>query len=203
VDDFPAARTQFAQALQGAKDIHYVSLMLAALLAIGELLLKRGAVEQGLEWVALVRHHPASDGGTQSDAQQLLASIADTLSPGLLDTAIRRGCASDLSVAVDGALAEMARLAMQMESEHVESQALLPALPGPEPRTAAWVDPLTPREVEVLQLIAAGLSNRAIAEELVIATGTVKRYTADIYAKLGVRSRTQAVARARELKLLA
>jgi LuxR family transcriptional regulator, maltose regulon positive regulatory protein len=97
----------------------------------------------------------------------------------------------------------MARLAVQMESEHVESQALLPASPGPEQRTPARVEPLTPREGEVLQLIAAGLSNRAIAEELVIATGTVKRYTADIYAKLGVRSRTQAVARARELKLLA
>jgi LuxR family maltose regulon positive regulatory protein len=64
------------------------------------------------------------------------------------------------------------------------------------------VEPLSGREIEVLQLIAAGLSNREIAERLVIAPGTVKRHSNNIYGKLGVRSRTQAVARARELGLL-
>jgi LuxR family maltose regulon positive regulatory protein len=54
----------------------------------------------------------------------------------------------------------------------------------------------------VLRLIATGLSNRKIAEMLVVAVGTVKAHTSSIYGKLGVRSRTQAVARARELKLI-
>jgi len=62
--------------------------------------------------------------------------------------------------------------------------------------------PLTERELEVLQLLAAGLSNRAITEELVVALGTVKAHTAAIYRKLDVNSRTQAVARARELGLI-
>ena len=64
------------------------------------------------------------------------------------------------------------------------------------------VDPLSERETEVLGLIAAGLSNREIAQELVIAVGTVKRHINNIYGKLGVHSRTRAVARARELGLL-
>ena len=65
-------------------------------------------------------------------------------------------------------------------------------------RSAAWVsleEPLSGRELEVLRLIAAGLSNRDIAQELVLATGTVKKHTNNIFTKLGVRSRTQAVSR--------
>jgi len=62
--------------------------------------------------------------------------------------------------------------------------------------------PLTAREQDVLALVADGLSNREIAEKLVFSLGTVKWYVNQIYSKLGVGSRTQAVARARELNLL-
>jgi len=64
------------------------------------------------------------------------------------------------------------------------------------------VEPLTPREVEVLQLIAEGLSNREIAQKLYLSLSTVKRHNATIFGKLAVSSRTQAVARGRELGLL-
>ena len=63
------------------------------------------------------------------------------------------------------------------------------------------VEPLSQRELEVLRLIAAGLSNREIADALYIAVGTVKRHINHIYGKLGVHSRTQALVRARELDL--
>jgi LuxR family maltose regulon positive regulatory protein len=64
------------------------------------------------------------------------------------------------------------------------------------------VEPLSERELQVLRLIAAGLSNSAIGERLFITTGTVKVHASHIYSKLGVSGRVQAVAWARELDLL-
>jgi LuxR family maltose regulon positive regulatory protein len=64
------------------------------------------------------------------------------------------------------------------------------------------VEPLTDREREVLRLLAEGRSNQAIAEELVVAVGTVKRHVSNIMSKLGVQSRLEAVAHARSLNLV-
>jgi LuxR family maltose regulon positive regulatory protein len=61
---------------------------------------------------------------------------------------------------------------------------------------------LTPREVEILQLLANGYSNQDVADTLVISLHTVKHHVASVLQKLLVSSRTQAVARARELKLV-
>ncbi len=66
----------------------------------------------------------------------------------------------------------------------------------------ALIDPLSERELEVLQLVTAGMSNQEIAQKLVIAVSTVKSHTNKIFSKLDVQNRTQAVARARELNLL-
>jgi len=62
--------------------------------------------------------------------------------------------------------------------------------------------PLTERELEVLQLVADGLSDREIAQKLYLALGTVKRHLSNVYGKLNVNSRTQALSRARDLSLL-
>jgi LuxR family maltose regulon positive regulatory protein len=70
------------------------------------------------------------------------------------------------------------------------------------PLDTTLVEPLTPRELEVLHLVAAGDSNRTIAGKLYITVRTVKKHTGNIYSKLDVHSRTQAIARAHELDLL-
>jgi LuxR family maltose regulon positive regulatory protein len=70
----------------------------------------------------------------------------------------------------------------------------------PQPR--ALLDPLTPRELEIMRLICKGYSNPEIASELVVTINTIKKHTSNIYGKLGVRSRTQAIARAHQLNLL-
>ena len=69
-------------------------------------------------------------------------------------------------------------------------------------RAAPLPEPLSERELEILWLLVSGLSNREIAEQLYLAVGTVKKHTHNIYGKLGVHSRTQAVARATDLGLL-
>ena len=71
------------------------------------------------------------------------------------------------------------------------------------PRRAALPERLTPREAAVLRLLARGRTNREIAAELRVATGTVKVHVEHILAKLAVADRTQAAVRALELGLLA
>jgi LuxR family transcriptional regulator, maltose regulon positive regulatory protein len=74
--------------------------------------------------------------------------------------------------------------------------------PHPQNKLADLVELLTSRELEVLQLIANGDSNRTIAEKLVITVSAVKKHTSNIFGKLDVNSRTQALARAHQLGLL-
>ena len=64
------------------------------------------------------------------------------------------------------------------------------------------IEPLSEREIEVLHLVAQGFSNREIAEQLFIALSTVKGHNRVIFEKLQVQRRTEAVARARELRLV-
>ncbi|RPI55623.1 MAG: LuxR family transcriptional regulator, partial [Chloroflexi bacterium] len=87
-----------------------------------------------------------------------------------------------------------------------------PAPGGPEragvdaeaagPHAASLVEPLSKRELEVLRLLAAGLSNPEIAGELIVAASTVHSHCKSIYGKLGVHRRWDAVQRARELGLV-
>ena len=88
-----------------------------------------------------------------------------------------------------------------------------PAAPSPAAQREGVANPvdgaallpeaLTEREREVLQLVVDGLTNQEIADRLVISLGTVKRHISNIYGKMGVSHRTQAVAQAQALQLVA
>jgi LuxR family maltose regulon positive regulatory protein len=137
---------------------------------------------------------------TQGDAEQALSALERALSLAepegyvrtfidegepmarLLRLALSRGIAPDYVARLLAALGEEAELAF--------------------PTMESLVEPLTERELDVLRLIVAGLSNPEIAEELFIAVSTVKSHVNHIYGKLGVTSRTQAVVKAQELGLL-
>jgi ATP/maltotriose-dependent transcriptional regulator MalT len=83
---------------------------------------------------------------------------------------------------------------------------VVPERPGATEETRAsvapLVEPLTEREAEVLVLLASGRTNREIAADLFVTVGTIKAHTSNIYAKLQVRNRAEALSRARELGLL-
>jgi LuxR family transcriptional regulator, maltose regulon positive regulatory protein len=86
----------------------------------------------------------------------------------------------------------------ETEKPKSEDESSLPPAPPAQP----LIEPLSRRELEVLQLIAQGLSNREIGERLFLALITVKGHNQKIFGKLQVQRRTEAVARARELGLL-
>jgi LuxR family maltose regulon positive regulatory protein len=113
----------------------------------------------------------------------------------LLYEAAARGIAADyVSKLLD------AFLAGGQEGREAGEKESTPA--PPHPRSPALIEPLSERELEVLQLIAEGLTNPEIAARLFLSPHTIKVHAHNIYGKLGVHNRTQAVARARALGLL-
>ena len=105
--------------------------------------------------------------------------------------------------------APMAELLRRAGTQGIEAQFVTKLLSefdqiSADPNAVAQplIDPLSNREIEVLYLLQDGLSNLEIANKLIITVGTVKAHTASIYRKLNVKSRMQAVVRARELELL-
>jgi LuxR family maltose regulon positive regulatory protein len=190
--------------LQITAEMQFVPLSLSILSGIGELLLQTGRPERGLELLALALHHPAADHETKARTQQHLTRHQSSLPPAVFAAATQRGAASDLEtviVTVQSELSQMdegGRMKDEERNIKISPQSLHPSAFIPQP----LVDPLTPRELEVLHLIAEGLTNQQIAEKLIISVGTAKFYTSQIYSKLNVSSRTQAVAKARELGLL-
>lgn len=102
----------------------------------------------------------------------------------------------------------MARLLYQAAAHGIApgyTGQLLAAFPTEDPveiRSVEMVDPLSQREMEVLMLIASGASNAEIAQELYITVGTTKNHVKNIYSKLNVHSRAQAIVRSRKLGLI-
>ena len=109
----------------------------------------------------------------------------------------RRDLREQLDATPPDIVAEFESLADARDSG-LHADALLVAAPASPADDAddPLVEPLTPREVEVLELVAEGLSNKAIAGRLAISDQTVKFHVASIASKLGAANRTDAVRRA-------
>ena len=136
------------------------------------------------------------------DTQQAVTTLAQVLAlaepEGYIQVFVREG-------------PSMAQLLYQAAAQGLApayTARLLAAFPTPEPPPAvrapagSLIEPLSERETEVLRLIAEGCTNQEIAQRLFITLRTVKWHTGQIYAKLAVRSRTQALAKARTLGVL-
>jgi predicted ATPase/DNA-binding CsgD family transcriptional regulator len=183
---FQPAAQHFSAALHLTGAGRFIALRLALLVSVGQLLLQTGHPLRALEVLACVRQHAATVREAQQRVQRLLErypALQRPLAPG-----------SDLP---DDLEALTARVQFDLAAMVGQPD------PGRGPSAPpALIEPLTPRERELLQLLAAGLPYEAIAVQLTIAVGSVKSHAHHIYGKLGVRNRVQAAARAVELGLL-
>ena len=156
-----------------------------------------------LQAIALHRMQHAPHGA--QDAVQLLGRALALAEPGgLIRTFVDEGASMAqllrLAAARGMTPGYTAKLLAAFAAE--EQQSAGESCPVPPLPSQPLVEPLSPRELEVLQLVAQGLSNREIGDRLFLALATVKGHNRRIYAKLQVQRRTEAVARARELGLL-
>ncbi len=161
----------------------------------------KGWVDEQLKAMVFqaVVHHV---GGEKDKAVQLLGEVLTLAEPGgFIRLFVDEGppMAKLLSeVASHGMIPDyIGKLLSAFESEKRKSEDK-----SPLPLTQSLIEPLSQRELKILQLIAQGLSNREIGERLFLALDTIKGYNRKIFDKLQVQSRTEAIARARELGLL-
>jgi LuxR family maltose regulon positive regulatory protein len=136
--------------------------------------------------------HLLGDALAQAEAERFIRSFVDEGPPmaHLLSAAAARGMMPDY----------IGKLLAVFDAETQQRETMLSR--PPTPPAQPLVEPLSHREVEVLHLIAQGLSNQEISERLFLALDTVKGHNRNIFSKLQVQRRTEAVARARELGLL-
>ncbi|MGZ4167590.1 MAG: response regulator [Solirubrobacteraceae bacterium] len=118
------------------------------------------------------------------------ASILDALRAGARGYLTKDAGIAEISRAVHAAADHLALLDPVVHSRLVEAAS---AAARPAPAPASLPDELTPREAEVLALVAQGLSNREIAGRLVVSEATVKTHINHVFAKTGARDRAQAV----------
>lgn len=203
----PAIVTHLQAALETAVEIGHITLQIECLSVLAALQSRRGNSAHAYQLRKFIAGHPATGYSTRMLAQSQLRA--------------EHGHAEESTVKTDEIYLEQVVLRALRELETFEIRtlrespsSLVPVRSAPEsallvaredtPDThnSPLVETLTARETEVLHLIAQGLSNQEIAAQLQVVLGTVKVHTNNLYGKLGVKSRVQAVKRARELGLL-
>jgi DNA-binding CsgD family transcriptional regulator len=189
------ARSSCAELLHAVRAGAIISLAEAAY-GLALILQAEGSDVEALSVLVALDGTPGEDATLQL-AAQLRAELKQRLDPAQRAAATEQARAHDLLPWLHAICARPPAPAVAQ----TPSTAATPIVPLGGVFVAETGETLSPREVEVLRLIAAGANNAAIAEELVISVHTVKTHVAHILAKLNVVSRTEAALRARELGL--
>jgi two-component system, NarL family, response regulator YdfI len=135
---------------------------------------------------------------SQLSSEAAIVVLSDRFEPGRLAEALRAGLRAILpgDMSPDQIVAGLEAAAAGLIVLHpAEFDAMFPAAEPASSPLAELIEPLTPRESEVLQMLASGLANKEIATRLAISEHTVKFHVASILGKLGAASRTEAVTR--------
>ncbi len=173
------AKAFLLESLQSANKYGSPSIILQVIVGIAELFMRQEYLTDAVRLASLVAQHPASSAESKDLASIILnapQAAQISINPNVL---IGQDSFTDLTL-----LGEKLVTLLAAQS------------------TQPLVESLSARELQVLRLVAAGRSNREIAQELVLAVGTVKSHIHNILQKLNVSSRMQAVARARYLHIL-
>ena len=137
--------------------------------------------DRAWDYAAFVLHHPLQNEQAVELAETVMSTLDARITPGR-----HRGTLTIIDI----------------EHELAADLITLRGLSTQQRANQTLIEPLTERELEILALIAQGMSNQAIADTLVVGISTVKKHITHINAKLDVKSRTQAILLANELHLL-
>ena len=190
------ARELFLEAINAAELTRVVPLWLMLMSQIGEFLILLGNKEKGVELLTTIVNHPMFNRGRDMivDVEKQLADIKQTMPDDEFAAAQQRGIQADFDTVV-------------LMLEHWVRSVVVKTSPDQSVEQdaaalyAQGLEPLSERELEVLGLIADGLTNQEIGDKLIVTVGTVKSHTHSIYTKFGVKNRTQAVNLARQNNL--
>ena len=186
------AQERFLRALDIAAEMNFTPLIFDTLGGVGELLMAAGEGAAAVELLAFVAQQPNALQSIKERIEPVLAEAIESMPAEAVARATRLAGTRDL----DAVLAAVRRA---LERARSSSDGAVRFEAG---ATAGLAEELTPRELEVLQLIANGRTNPQIAQNLGISVGAAKWYTSRIYGKLGVRNRVEAAAHAREIGIL-
>jgi predicted ATPase/DNA-binding CsgD family transcriptional regulator len=178
--DFAEARNQWNICRQLLEEKGMMSQIPALLLRVAKLLLGRQLLEYAVGAVYLVIRHPNSRKVTHDEASRLLSQLESVMPPNRFASALRYAEVLERSGVID----------------------IFPDVPSSPMKPQRSDDDLSERELDVLRLIAEGLSNAELAQRLYLSVGTVKVHARHIFDKLGVNKRTQAVAEAKKRGIL-
>jgi ATP/maltotriose-dependent transcriptional regulator MalT len=176
--DYSTAQDYFRQALEVAARIRWPQLILTILVGVGDLLVRTGEQEKAQELLTLVAQHPAAEPPARKRALALVGHAPDMKAAGVQE--------------MDTVVESVPQLLKRSRSD-------APRIEKPQ---QGLFEPLSERELEILRLLADGLTNEEVAQRLTLVVGTVKAHNHHIFGKLGVKNRVQAITRARELGLV-
>jgi predicted ATPase/DNA-binding CsgD family transcriptional regulator len=196
--DYTLTRTLAAQSLEIARTIHDTGSLILCLEELADVAAGQGESAWAARLWGAAEHYREASHATLPQVERLSRARHIEQAQGLLGKQIfaeRWAEGRNMS-------AEQAIAASPTQERTSNPPRPAQGRPGQASVAQPLLDPLSQRELEVLQLLAGGASNQEIATALVLAPGTVKLHVSHILSKLGVKSRTQAILRARDLGLL-